>query len=65
MENYFKGIEGVNIYPIISLLVFFCFFIALTIWALRADRKHLHYMQNLPIDNDSPETKIIGETNGN
>lgn len=53
-ENYLSSIEGVGIYPIISLLVFFIFFVALTIWAIRVDKNYLKKMQELPFESTKP-----------
>lgn len=65
MFEHLNNIDGVSIYPIISLSIFFIFFVALTIWALRADSKYLSRMGNLPLDSQSPENNSIGEQNEN
>jgi hypothetical protein len=54
-ENYLSSIEGVGIYPIISLLIFFIFFVALAIWAIRADKNYLKKMQDLPFESNKPQ----------
>ncbi len=51
-NNYLQSIEGVGIYPIFSLLVFFVFFAALLVWMFRADKKHLQKMSELPLDSE-------------
>lgn len=48
--NYLEGIVGVEIFPLISLLIFFAFFITLTVYIFRADKKHFNYMSDLPLD---------------
>jgi len=54
-ENYLSSIEGVGIFPIISLLIFFTFFIALAIWAIRVDKNYLKKMQELPFETTKPQ----------
>lgn len=54
-ENYLSSIEGVGIYPIISLLIFFIFFVALAIWAIRVDKNYLKKMQELPFEINNPQ----------
>ncbi len=50
--NYLKTIDGVSIYPLISLLMFFIFFVALLIHVARTDKKTIKTMENLPFDNN-------------
>jgi len=63
-NNYLQSIEGVGIYPIFSLLVFFAFFMVLIVWMFRADKTHMKKMSELPLDeeenkpeNNFPKTK--------
>lgn len=49
-KHYFERIQGIEIYPIISLLIFFIFFVLLFVWVVRADKKYIHKMKNLPLD---------------
>jgi cbb3-type cytochrome oxidase subunit 3 len=48
--NYLETISGIEIYPMISLGIFFIFFIALTVWALTVSKNHIMEMKNLPFD---------------
>ncbi len=45
-----EQIAGVEIFPIISLLLFFVFFIIVGYMALTADKKYIEEMKNLPLD---------------
>lgn len=49
-KHYFEKIDGINIYPIISLLIFFIFFVLLFVWVLKADKKYINKMKDLPLD---------------
>lgn len=49
-KHYFERIQGIEIYPIISLLIFFIFFVLLFAWVIRADKKYINKMKNLPLD---------------
>ena len=53
-KNYFNGIEGIATYPVFSLVVFFLFFVSMTIWLILADKKHLSELAQLPF-NDTEE----------
>jgi cytochrome c oxidase cbb3-type subunit 3 len=52
-NNYLQAIEGVRIYPMFSLLVFFFFFIGLLVWMFKADKNHMKKMSELPLENDN------------
>jgi hypothetical protein len=49
--HYLKSIAGVDIYPLISLLIFFVFFAFLLLYVFRADKKHIAELKNIPLDN--------------
>lgn len=51
-SNYLKDIDGVQIYPIFSLLVFFVFFLVVTYKVVKADKSYLKKMENMPLDAD-------------
>ena len=57
-KNYFKGIEGIADYPMISLLVFFLFFLVITFWSLRADKKFLKELSELPLNQSTRESDV-------
>jgi hypothetical protein len=53
--NYLQSISGVGIFPMISMSIFFIFFLILIIWALKVNKEHILEMKNLPLEptNDS------------
>lgn len=51
--NYLKSIAGVEIYPLVSLFIFLIFFIALTMYALKADKIHITELKNIPLDKEN------------
>lgn len=52
-KNVLENINGVEIFPIISLIVFFIFFIVVVIWVLKADKSYLSRMSNLPLEGNN------------
>jgi cytochrome c oxidase cbb3-type subunit 3 len=48
-RNYLETIAGVEIYPLISLIIFFAFFVGLLIYVLRLDNESLNKMRRLPL----------------
>lgn len=56
MLSYIKGnltsIDGIEIFPIISLIIFFTFFVGLGIYILKADRKKIEEIKRIPLDEE-------------
>jgi len=56
MLRFIKGnlenIDGVEIYPIISLLIFFIFFVGLFFWVITMKKSHIEEVSNIPLEND-------------
>lgn len=48
--NVLQSIEGVGIFPIISLIIFFTVFVAAFITIIRADKEEMERMANLPFE---------------
>ncbi len=59
IRQVLEGIEGVSIYPIISLVLFCALFIGVVYWVVRADKNYLKHMEELPLDssNNTGENK--------
>lgn len=50
--NYIEKISGVDVYGMSSFLIFFTFFIIMTIWALKADKKLIKELSEIPLKNN-------------
>jgi cytochrome c oxidase cbb3-type subunit IV len=55
VSHYLQEIEGVAIYPIISLLIFFTFFVAVFIWVMKISKADIKTLSNLPLEDDMNE----------
>jgi hypothetical protein len=49
--NYLESIIGVDIYAMSSFMIFFTFFVVMTLWALKADKKMIDKINRIPLDN--------------
>ncbi|HEY9183974.1 MULTISPECIES: CcoQ/FixQ family Cbb3-type cytochrome c oxidase assembly chaperone [Salegentibacter] len=62
MLKFIKGnleaIDGVTIYPIISLLIFFIFFVALFWWVFTAKKEHINEVSQLPLDQNQENNEL-------
>ena len=64
IKDYLQNINGVEIYPIISLIVFVIFFTAIIIWLVKVDKKYINKMENLPFEkNEESNINRKGELN--
>ncbi|WP_408041696.1 CcoQ/FixQ family Cbb3-type cytochrome c oxidase assembly chaperone [Tenacibaculum amylolyticum] len=51
VKNHLESITGIEIYPIISLSIFFTFFVLLFWWVFTAKKAYIKEVSNLPLDN--------------
>ncbi len=56
VKNHMESITGIEIYPMISLLIFFIFFVALFYWVITAKKEYITAVSNLPLDNQNDTT---------
>ncbi len=52
IKHHLDTIEGVEIYPIISLVLFFLVFTTMLLIVLKMPKKNIEELSNLPLDND-------------
>ncbi|HEX4946522.1 MAG TPA: CcoQ/FixQ family Cbb3-type cytochrome c oxidase assembly chaperone [Blastocatellia bacterium] len=52
-KNVLQTIEGIGIFPIISMLIFLAVFLAAIIWFFKADKEHLQHMAELPLESNN------------
>jgi cytochrome c oxidase cbb3-type subunit 3 len=49
-RTYLENIAGIEVFPLISLIIFFLFFASLIVFVLRIDKKSLGKMSSLPLN---------------
>ena len=57
-EKILGNITGIEIYPIVSLVIFFIIFIVIVYRTIRADRGIIKKMKNLPLEPDKSPKKF-------
>ena len=50
IKQYVETMTGVTIYPIISLLIFFIFFVVLLVYVKKMYKKRVNILSNIPLD---------------
>mgnify|MGYP001582284833 FL=1 len=52
IKEFLQSVEGVSVYPIISLIVFVLFFVIILVWMLKVDKNYIKKMENLPFEKE-------------
>lgn len=64
IKEYAASIDGISIYPVISLLIFFLFFIALLYYVKKMDKTKVEELRNIPLDREpGTETNLQNNLN--
>jgi hypothetical protein len=58
-KNVLQNIDNIAIWPVISFVIFFVFFLCLLWWVFTADKALIEKMKNLPVDRKPDEKKSI------
>ncbi len=53
IQNVLRDIGGAGVYGVISIAIFFLFFIGILLWVLRLKRPYLNSMATLPLEKES------------
>lgn len=53
IENTLRSLGGVGLYGLISVCLFFGFFVCMLLWAARLKKPYLSSMQSLPLNEES------------
>jgi cytochrome c oxidase cbb3-type subunit IV len=61
-KNVLQSIDNIAIWPVISFVIFFVFFICLLWWVFTTDKQFINVMKNMPLDNTQMEN---ASTNNN
>ena len=56
IKGHMESIAGIEIYPIISLLIFFIFFVLLFWWVFTAKKDYLESMESIPLEPENNDT---------
>jgi cbb3-type cytochrome oxidase subunit 3 len=50
VKSHLETITGIEIYPLISLVIFFTFFLGLFWWVFTAKKDYIKSMSRIPLD---------------
>lgn len=52
IKHTMETIDGIEIFPIISFVIFFSFFVALLFWVYKIDKSYINHIEKLPFEED-------------
>ena len=55
ITQVFKGMDGVSIYPIISLLIFVIFFVSVMVYVLKMKEMEIDELSQIPFETEESE----------
>ena len=55
VKNYMDSMDGIEVYPIISLIIFFLFFVVLFWWVITAKKEYISTVSNIPLENQNQD----------
>lgn len=58
-KNVLQNINNIEIWPIISFVIFFVFFVCLLWWVFTADKNFIARMAALPFDDNTDRTDTL------
>jgi cytochrome c oxidase cbb3-type subunit IV len=63
IKQYAASIEGISIYPVVSLLIFLVFFIVLLYYVKKMSRSKVEAIRNLPLEGNDEAAPTITSPN--
>ncbi|WP_396635820.1 CcoQ/FixQ family Cbb3-type cytochrome c oxidase assembly chaperone [Maribacter sp. R77961] len=55
VKGYMESIDGIATYPMLSLLIFFIFFVVLFAWVFTASKAYIKEMSEIPLENNNQQ----------
>lgn len=52
-KEVLRSISGIEIYPEISLIIFFVFFLAVLVWSFSRSKNYINRMENIPLEDNT------------
>ncbi|MEQ8580403.1 MAG: cbb3-type cytochrome c oxidase subunit 3 [Marinoscillum sp.] len=59
VKHHMETIVGIEIFPLISLIIFFVFFVGLFIYVLRSNRKQIDEISRIPLNINDESDELL------
>jgi cytochrome c oxidase cbb3-type subunit 4 len=57
-KNVLQSIENIQVWPVISFVIFFVFFLCLLLWVFTTDKKFIDKMKSLPMEENQTANHV-------
>lgn len=61
IKSHMSTIGNIEIYPVISFVIFFLFFVIVAILVFKSENKFISKMQNLPLEDSTKPSEEYGK----
>jgi cytochrome c oxidase cbb3-type subunit 4 len=61
-KNVLQSIDNIAIWPVISFVIFFLFFLCLLWWVFTADKNFIRKMSEMPMDDEEKSSTLKNST---
>jgi len=58
VKSHMETITGIEIYPLISLVIFFTFFVILFWWVFTAKKEYINTVSQIPLNDNYKNEKL-------
>ncbi len=58
IRQHAEQIQGVQLYPLISLIIFFLFFVLLLWYVTKMDKQRINTISSIPLKNEEPASNL-------
>lgn len=58
-KDVLRSIEGIEIFPVISFIIFFFFFLGLLLYVFSMKKNWLKEMENMPLEDEQPMSQSL------
>ncbi len=62
-KNVLQNITNIEMWPLISFVIFFVFFLGLLVWVFTVDKKYISEMSSMPLKNDTDGAHMLEHKN--
>jgi cbb3-type cytochrome oxidase subunit 3 len=59
IKQYAEKMDHAQVYPMISLIIFFLFFVLLLVYVFKMDKASINALSNIPFDEQEEQTTTI------
>ncbi|MAY83251.1 MAG: CcoQ/FixQ family Cbb3-type cytochrome c oxidase assembly chaperone [Flavobacteriales bacterium] len=57
IKHHMESIVGIEVFPLISFIIFFIFFITLFVWVALLRKDHINQLSNMPFEDNTDQNQ--------